>query len=215
MIRLDVFSDPVCPWCYIGKACLERALDRHPDHPFAVEWQPFQLNPDMPAEGVDRRVYLEAKFGGKLNAVKVYARVEEAAAAAGVGINFAAIQRTPNTLNAHRLLHWAGLEGRQTAAATALMRGYFRDGRDIGDPATLADIGSEIGMARTLLVRMLASDADLASVRARDAHARSRGISAVPTFIIASAHVLQGAQPTEVWEGVIAEIASQTAGAAK
>jgi len=214
MIPLDIFSDPVCPWCYIGKANLDRALEAHPDHPFVVTWHPFQLNPDMPLEGVDRRDYLEAKFGGKANAVKVYARVVEAAEAAGVEINFEAMPRMPNTLNAHRLIHWAGLEGRQNAVKAALMRAYFRDGRDIGDSPTLVAIAAECGLDPEMIARLLATDADLGDIRARDAHARSRGITAVPTFIIASQHALQGAQPTELWGRVIEDINRQLAGAA-
>ena len=124
MIRLDIFSDPICPWCYIGKANLDRALEAHAGHPFEIEWHPFQLNPDMAAEGADRRAYLEARFGGKQNAVRVYARVSEAAAAAGVTINFETMNRVPNTLDAHRLIHWAGLEGRQTAMVATLSRCY-------------------------------------------------------------------------------------------
>ncbi|MGL6209392.1 MAG: DsbA family oxidoreductase, partial [Paracoccaceae bacterium] len=133
MIHLDIFSDPVCPWCYIGKAHLDRALAAHPDHPLIIEWHPFQLNPDMPREGVDRAAYLEQKFGGRAKAAAIYARVEQAALEAGLEIDFAAMKRMPNTLDAHRLIHWAGIEGRQTAMKAALMRAFFREGRDIGD----------------------------------------------------------------------------------
>ena len=214
MVRLDIFSDPVCPSCYIGKALLERALAQHPDHPFVVAWHPFQLNPDMALGGTDRRIYLEAKFGSKINAARAYAQVEAAASAAGVVIDFEKMPRMPNTLNAHRLIHWARLEGRQTSAMAALFRAYFRDGRDIGDADVLADIGAGIGMDHGVVARLLASDADLEDIRAREAHARARGINAVPTFIIADQHALQGAQPTELWGRVIADINRQLAGAA-
>ncbi len=140
MVKLDILSDPICPWCYIGKANLDRALERAGDHPFAIEWHPFQLNPDMPAAGMDRRAYLEAKFGGKDGAVKAYAPVVEHAKKAGLTINFEAIQTTPNTLDAHRLIHWAGLEERQTPVVSGLFRAYFVDGRNIGDAVVLADI---------------------------------------------------------------------------
>jgi len=132
MIKLDILSDPICPWCYIGKAHLDRALSARPDHRFAIEWHPFQLNPEMPETGMDRREYLETKFGGRAQAVKVYGQIEDAANAAGLKIDFAAIKRTPNTIDAHRLIHWAGLEGRQTAAVSRLFKAYFEDGRDIG-----------------------------------------------------------------------------------
>jgi len=145
-IKLDIMSDPICPWCYIGKAHLDRALQDHPDHPFAIEWHPFQLNPEMPREGMDRRSYLERKFGGKEGAVRAYAPVVEHAEKAGLKINFEAMQRTPNTLDAHRLIHWAGIEGRQTAAVSALFKAYFVDARDIGDAEVLADIADSIEM---------------------------------------------------------------------
>lgn len=209
MIRLDIFSDPICPWCFIGKANLDRALEAHPDHPFAIEWHPFQLNPDMPPEGADRRSYLEAKFGGKQNAVSIYARVAEAAEAAGVAINFEAMNRVPNTLDAHRMIHWAGLEGRQSVMVSALFRAYFRDGKDIGDKATLAALAGDAGMDAALATRLLATDADRADIAARDAHARQRGVNAVPTFVISNQYVLSGAQPADLWGKVIDELADK------
>lgn len=210
MTRLDIFSDPVCPWCYIGKAQLDRALEAHPAHDFVIEWQPFQLNPDLPREGVDRAAYLEAKFGGKVRAAQVYARVEEAAQAAGLVIDFAAMKRMPNTLDAHRLIHWAGLEGRQAAMVAALFAAFFRDGRDIGDATTLVDLAAAVEMDPAVVARLLASDADRAEIAARDTHARARGVSAVPTYVIANRHVLSGAQPVALWGQVIAELAPPT-----
>jgi len=209
MTSLDIFSDPVCPWCYIGKAHLDRALEARGDHPFAIEWHPFQLNPEMPEGGMDRASYLEAKFGGKARAVQIYARVEEAARDAGLVIDFGNIPRIPNTLNAHRLIHWAGLEGRQTLMKAALMRAYWRDGRDIGDAGTLADIAGEVGLDRAVMARLLASDADRDAISARDTHARARGVSAVPTFLIANQYVLSGAQSPERWGQVMTELESR------
>jgi predicted DsbA family dithiol-disulfide isomerase len=211
MIKLDILSDPICPWCLIGKAHLDRALTAHPDHPFRIEWHPFQLNPDMPAGGMDRRAYLEWKFGGRDNAVAVYARIAEAAKAAGVEIDFEGISRTPNTLDAHRLIHWSGLEGRQTAVVSALFRAYFQEGRDIGDTGVLLDIAGSCGLDREMTARLLASDADADDIRARDAHARERGVTGVPTFVLANQHVLPGAQPPELWTQVIEELATARA----
>lgn len=207
MVKLDILSDPICPWCLIGKTHLDRALEAHPNHNFEIEWHPFQLNPDMPAEGMDRREYLETKFGGRERAVAVYGQIAEAAEAAGIEIDFAGITRTPNTLNAHRLIHWAGLEGRQTAIVSALFRAYFREGRDIGDSAVLLDIAEAAGLDRAMIERLLASDADADDIRARDAHARDRGVTGVPTFVVANQHVVPGAQPPELWAQVIDEIA--------
>ena len=112
-VRLDIVSDPICPWCYIGKTLLDQALAERPLHPFEIVWHPFMLTPDMPAGGMDRRAYHEAKFGGKDGAVKAYAPVLERAEAAGLTIDFAAIKRTPSTVDAHRLIHWAEAEGLQ------------------------------------------------------------------------------------------------------
>ena len=209
MITLDILSDPICPWCYIGKANLDRALEARPDHALTIQWHPFQLNPDMPPGGADRRAYLETKFGGKENAVKIYARIAEVAEAAGLKIDFGGIQRTPNTLDAHRLIHWAGLEGRQTAAVSRLFKAYFEEGLDIGDREVLLEIAEGIGLDREMIARLFESDADLDDIRARDEHARQRGVTGVPTFVLANQHVLPGAQPTELWLQVIDEIAEQ------
>jgi len=205
-IKLDIMSDPICPWCYIGKAHLDRALEAHPDHPFEIEWHPFQLNPDMPAEGMDRRAYLEGKFGGKEAAVRAYAPVVENAEKAGLKINFEGMERTPNTLNAHRLIHWAGIEGRQTAAVSALFKAYFVDTRDIGSLDVLADIADSIEMDASVVMRLLNTDADMQEIRDRDAHSREMGINSVPTFIVGGRHAVPGAQPPELWAKVIAEI---------
>ncbi len=205
MIRFDIFSDPVCPWCYIGKANLDRALEAHADHPFRIEWHPFQLNPDMPAEGVDKHDYLAAKFGED-RLVQMHLRLKEASRAAGAEIDPDTPRRMPNTLNAHRLIHWAGLEGRQTAVVSAIMRAYWREGRDIGNAAVLADIAAAAGMDPAVTARLLASDADADDIRARDSDARAKGVSAVPTFLIAQHYVVSGAQPPEVWARVIEEL---------
>lgn len=206
MIKLDIISDPICPWCYIGKARLDRALAQRPDHPFAIEWHPFQLNPDMPAEGMDRRAYLEGKFGGKDGAMKAYAPVVEHAKDAGLDIEFDKIARTPNTLDAHRLIHWAGIEGRQTPVVSALFKAYFQEGRDIGDHEVLADVADTMGMDAALVLKLLASDADADDIRARDTHSREMGVSSVPTFVVGSQHAVPGAQASDLWLKVIDEI---------
>lgn len=208
-VRLDIISDPICPWCYIGKTHLDKALAEAPDHPFVIEWHPFQLNPDMPPEGVDRRAYLEGKFGGKEGAVKAYAPVVEHAEAAGLNIDFEGMTRTPNTIDAHRLIHWAGIEGKQSQAVDALFDAYFVQARDIGNHEVLADIADGIGMDASVVLRLLASDADREDIRKRDAHSREMGINSVPTFIVAQQHAVPGAQPPELWHRVIEELRAQ------
>lgn len=212
-VKIDIMSDPICPWCFIGKTYLDRALEAHPHHPFVIEWHPFQLNPDMPPEGMDRRAYLEAKFGGREGAVRAYAPVVEHAQKAGLEIDFEAMTRTPNTLDAHRLIHWAGIEQRQNAAVSALFRAYFQEGRDIGDHEVLADIADAIGLDAAVVHRLLESDADVEDIRARDAHAREMGITSVPTFIVGGRHAVPGAQPPELWAQVIDELTSRDDGA--
>jgi predicted DsbA family dithiol-disulfide isomerase len=209
MIKLDIMSDPICPWCYIGKTQLDRALSTKLYHPFAIEWHPFQLNPDMPPEGMDRRAYLEGKFGGKAAAVQVYGNIETQAQALDLPINFAAMQRTPNTIDAHRLIHWAGLEQKQQVLIDALFAAYFCNGIDIGDPQALCDLAEKSGLKRDVIVRLLDSDADVQMIRDRDAHSRTMGVSAVPTFIIANQHAVPGAQPPEVWDSIIADLQSK------
>jgi len=210
-VKLDIISDPICPWCYIGKANLDRALAEIPDHPFVIEFHPFQLNPDMPASGMDRRAYLEAKFGGKEGAARAYAPVVEHAEKAGLTINFDKMARTPNTLDAHRLIHWAGIEGRQYAAVSALFDAYFVDGRDIGDHEVLSDIADSLDMDASVVMKLLASEADREDIRRRDAHSREMGVNSVPTFIVAGKHAVPGAQPPDLWQKVIEDIKEQLA----
>ncbi len=212
MIRLDIFSDPVCPWCYIGKANLDRALRDHALNPFAILWHPFQLNPDLPSEGVAKRAYLEAKFGGPAKVDAIHDRLREVAKAAGVDMDPDKPQRMPNTLNAHRLIHWAGIEAVQPDVVDRLMRAYWVEGRDIGALETLADIAAEAGMDRAATLRLLHSDADADDIAARDADARSKGVTAVPTFLVAQQYVVSGAQPPETWSNVIAELTAPPQG---
>lgn len=209
MIRLDIFSDPVCPWCFMGKANLDRALEAHPDHPFQIQWHPFQLNPNMPAEGVNKREYLAGIFGGDDKIDAVHQRLRQSAKAAGVEMDPDKPQRIPNTLNAHRLIHWAGLEGRQTAVVSGLFRAYWKEGLDIGQPEVLADVAAAAGMDRAVTLRLLASDADADDIQARDEDARRKGVNAVPTFLIAQQYVVSGAQPPEVWAKVIEELTAK------
>lgn len=209
MVKLDIISDPICPWCFIGKTLLDRALEAEPEHPFEIEWHPFQLNPDMPMEGMDRREYLERKFGGKEAAVKVYAQIDQHARDVGLELDLGGIKRTPNTLNAHRLIHWAGIEQRQSMIVSAMFRAYFKEGRDISDVEVLADLADTCGMDASLVQRLLATDEDLEGIREKDAGFRKMGVNSVPTFIVAGQHAVPGAQSPEMWRKVIADIKAQ------
>ncbi|MEO1541169.1 MAG: DsbA family oxidoreductase [Pseudomonadota bacterium] len=205
MIQLDIISDPICPWCYIGKAKLDQALESARRQPFDIHWRPFQLNPDMPPEGMDRRAYLEGKFG-KDRATAFYAQIEEAARAAGLNVDFAAITRTPNTIDAHRVIRWARTTGHQSRVVAQLFTRYFREGQDISDPEVLADAAAAGGMERDIVARLLTGDADRAEVIAADQEARQMGVRGVPTFIVAGQYALSGAQDPELWRKVIDEL---------
>jgi predicted DsbA family dithiol-disulfide isomerase len=211
MIRLDIFSDPVCPWCLIGKAYLDRALESRPEHPFQVQWHPFQLNPDMPKGGMGHVEYLAQKFGSREKAIQAMLQVAEHARKAGAEIDMEKVARLPNTLDAHRVIHWAGIEGRQAAMVARLFRAHWRDGADIGEPETLARLAGEVGMEAAAVARLLATDADREDILARDADARKKGVTAVPTFLIAQQYVVSGAQPVEMWQQVIDELAEKLA----
>jgi predicted DsbA family dithiol-disulfide isomerase len=207
MIDLDVYADPVCPWCAIGKAELDRALAARPDHPFVRRWLPFELNPDLPPEGVPRAAYLEEKFGAEAVGAML-GKVTEAAARAGVAMEFARVARQPNTRDAHRLILWAGVEGLQDDVMAALMRAHFEQGRDIGDAPTLAEIAAEAGMDAAVVRRLIGSQADCETVAAMGNEARMMGITGVPSVVIGGAHVVVGAQPADVWLRIIDDIAA-------
>jgi len=212
MTKLDIISDPICPWCYIGKSKLDAALQTRPDHGFEIEWHPYMLNPDMPPEGMDRRDYLETKFGGKVGAVEVYGQIARAAEAAGLVVNFEKITRTPSTVDAHRLIHWAGLEDVQTAVVNMLFNAYFVEGRDISDHDVLVEIAKSAGIDPEVTRKLLSQEADKDDIRARARYAAEKGVRGVPCFIVENHYVVQGAQPPDLWEKVIDELAAKAGG---
>ena len=208
---IDVVSDVVCPWCYIGKRRLEAALARlreaEPDLPVAVRWHPFQLNPDLPREGVDRRGYLEAKFGGPARAQEIYARVSAAGATAGIPFAFDAIERQPNTLDAHRLIAWAQSrrEGDPDALVERLFRAYFVEGQFLGDRETLVACAADAGYDADDARSFLASDELADAIAGADERARALGVSGVPFFVFGSTTALSGAHEPETLLDAIAQ----------
>lgn len=198
----------VCPWCFIGKRNLERALEtwcaKHPDETPTVHWYPFQLNPQLPDSGVPRKQYLENKFGGPDRAREIYARVSAAGKRAGIDFAFDDIQVQPNTIDAHRLMHYAAEHGKQDATinqnamAEAIFRRYFVEGANLSDRQTLADIAEQAGLNRKEVAAYLASDADRALIEEQDRRARAIGVEGVPFFIFNQRLSLSGAQPPEV-----------------
>ena len=200
--QIDVISDVICPWCFIGKRNLERALEtwraKHPDETPTVRWHPFQLNPQLPNSGVPRKQYLEQKFGGPERAKEIYARVITAGKRAGIDFAFDNIQVQPNTVDAHRLMHYADERGRQDAMAEVIFRRYFMEGADLTDKETLADIAAQAGLNRAEAQAYLASDTDRALIDEQDRRARAIGVEGVPFFIFNQRLALSGAQPPDV-----------------
>jgi predicted DsbA family dithiol-disulfide isomerase len=211
--RLEIVSDVVCPWCYLGAANLMRAVTAQAGHPFAIRWRPFQLDPTIPAEGMDRTEYMTRKFGDPARIEASHQRLAEMGREVGIDFRFERIGRAPNTLDAHRVIRWAGPEGLQTRTAMALFRRYFELGEDVSDPAVLRAAAEEAGLDGAAIATLLAGDADRAEVRAEVAAAQDMGVTGVPTFVIAGQYVLSGAQPVEVWEDVIRQLEAATPGA--
>jgi predicted DsbA family dithiol-disulfide isomerase len=197
--RLDIISDAICPWCYVGKRHLEQALPVLAEQglDFEVHWHPFQLNPDMPEGGIDRREYRTSKFGSWERSQQLDAQLAEKGRAAGLEFRMDLQRRTPNTLAAHRTIRLAGAHGVQGAVVEALFAGYFTEGADIGDTETLAGLADSAGLPRQAVLAMLAGDEGRAEVLAEDVNARRSGINGVPSFTMANHVLFSGAVPAE------------------
>jgi predicted DsbA family dithiol-disulfide isomerase len=198
-LRIDIVSDAICPWCYIGKRQLERALAALAQEGlhFSVHWNPFQLNPDMPKEGRDRIAYRAQKFGSAERARELDERVAGAAANVGLSLRQDLMLRTPNTLDAHRLIWLAGREGMQDAVMEAVFAAYFTLGRDIGDREVLADCAAEGGMNRAAVADFLAGEVAAQEMLAADRAAREAGVNGVPSFFLDGYGLYSGAMPAE------------------
>lgn len=196
--RIDVISDVICPWCYIGKRQLEGALElleKQYRQRFTVAWHPFQLNPEMPAEGVDRAKYRIAKFGSAERSRQMDERITETAAGVGIEFHLERLTRTPNTVKAHRLIRFAGQNGMQDAVVETLFEAYFCNGADIGDEKVLADVGHRGGLDYDSVLAMLAGDEGKREVLAGDQMARNCGINGVPSFALQGHVLFSGAVP--------------------
>ena len=213
MITIDVVSDVVCPWCFVGKRRLDAAI-ADAGLPLAVSWRPYQLDPTIPPEGKDRRAYMEAKFGSMEKIGAIHEHITKLGAELGIAFAFDRIKVSPNTLDAHRLIRWAGEAGKQEDVVEALFRAYFIDGRDIGDKSVLVDIAEAAGMDRAEIARRLATDDDKAEVRADIVGSQRIGVTGVPTYILANRYGLVGAQPAEELARAFEQVAQETAGEA-
>jgi len=198
-LTIDVVSDVVCPWCFLGKRRLEAAIRASGDHtPIAVRWRPFQLDPSIPAEGLDRRAYMKAKFKDEARLAAVHDRLTDMGKEVGIAYAFDRIERAPNTLDAHRLIRWAAVGDHQDAVVDRLFRLYFEEGRDIGDRKLLVEVARDAGMDVPIVEKLMASDDDLDAVQAEIAQAQAVGVSGVPFFIFASRFGVPGAQDADV-----------------
>ncbi len=191
---IEIFSDVICPWCFIGRRRLARALETRPGLNPVIRWRAFQLNPGMPLEGMDRQDYLALKFGAERGG-PVYERIRETGRSEGIDFRFESIKRTPSTLAAHRLIRESG--ERQTEVVDALFDAYFLNGENIGDTQQLADIASRAGWDRKEAEKFLASEAAASQVRQEDAQARAMGIQGVPCFVVEKRYAISGAQDPE------------------
>lgn len=214
-MRIDVVSDVICPWCFIGKRRLAHALEQRPEVDAGIVWHPFQLNPDMPPEGIARERYIAAKFGSGQHADRIYRNVTEVGATVGIPFHFERIKVTPNTRDAHRLIRHAGETGSAEPVVEALFKAYFIEGRNIGDRATLAEIAGEAGLDSDGAARLLGGNDGAEQVLADDVSARRIGINAVPCFIFERKYVVSGAQEPEFFYPLFDLLRNEAASAAE
>ncbi|HEX4292871.1 MAG TPA: DsbA family oxidoreductase [Rhizomicrobium sp.] len=210
-MQIDIVSDTVCPWCFIGKRRLSRALALRPDVPVEVFWRPYRLDPTIPREGVDRKAYMQAKFGNNPNRAAMTEALRSEGAGEGLDFAFDKIAKSPNTLDSHRLIRWAAGAGVQDAVVERLFEAYFVEGRDIGDAAVLSDVADAAGMDAKLVSELLANGADLAAVEREAGMASQMGISGVPTFIFDSKYMISGAREPEILVKVIDKALAEAA----
>jgi len=209
-MQIDIVSDTICPWCFIGKRRLERALELRTDLQFDVHWRPYQLDPNVPKLGTERKAYMRAKFGEGPDATQRGEAIRALGEKENIAFDFGRIARTPNTMDSHRLIRWAGTVGTQNAIVEALFSAYFEEGRDIGDPAVLEWIAAQAGMDGDLVRELLEQDVDRNLVEREDDLAHRMGINGVPTFIFANKYLVSGAQDSVALLRIIEKVAEES-----
>ncbi|MSO92765.1 MAG: DsbA family oxidoreductase [Rhodospirillales bacterium] len=208
---IAIISDTVCPWCYIGKRRLEKALASRPNLKVRQRWRPFLLNPEMPPEGIDRNAYLLRKFGSEARIRRIYGAIEEAGQSVEIDFAFDRIGRTPNSVNSHRLVRFAERSGLANEAVEAAFIAYFESGQNIGDTDVLTGIGKEIGLDPAGLRAYLESDEDVQFVYQENADAHRLGVSGVPSFLFNDHMILSGAHEPSVLVRMLDAAAAETA----
>jgi predicted DsbA family dithiol-disulfide isomerase len=197
-MQIDVVSDTVCPWCFIGKRRLEQALAQRPDMEFDVRWRPYQLDPGVPKEGMDRKEYYRLKFGDGERIKGASDAIRQIGGEVGIPFAFEKQERRPNTIDSHRLVRWANNVGLQDSVVEALFNAYFIEGRDVGEKAVLIDVAASCGMDAELTGDLLDSDADIDLVERESKLAGEMGIQGVPAYLIDNRFLLVGAQDPDV-----------------
>jgi predicted DsbA family dithiol-disulfide isomerase len=212
-MQIDVISDTVCPWCFIGKRRLMRAMALRPNIAFDIKWRPYRLDPTVPKTGMDRQAYMRAKFGDDpMKIVEMHKLIAAEGAKDGIEFDFAAIQRRPDTLDSHRLIRWAEANGVQDDVVERLFIAYFENGEDIGDVRVLADIADLCGMDGVEVAEMLEGDTDRALVEREDQIAHEMGVTGVPAMIFGGKLAVSGARDAELLAVVIDRVAAMSVG---
>jgi len=209
-MQIDIVSDTVCPWCFIGKRRLEKALALRPDMNFDIRWRAYRLDPSIPPEGVDRKQYMQAKFGNNPNRLAMQDALKQAGDSEGIAFAFDKIARSPNTLDSHRLIRWAASAGVQNEVVERLFEAYFEEGRDIGNADVLTEIASDAGMDSATVADLLEQGADRELIENEDAMAHRLGITGVPTFIFQNKYLVSGALDPEALLEVVDKVAALT-----
>ena len=207
-ITIDVISDVMCPWCYIGKRRLDRAQVMAPDVETVVRWRPFQLDATIPPEGMDRQEYLDKKFGRE-QAIETYKRIAETGEIEGIVFAFDRIEKSPNTINAHRLIRWAEVGTQQDTVVERLFELFFTEGEDIGQTSVLLDAAREAQMDVDLVEEVLATDRDIEDVKKEIAMAHDLGVQGVPAFVFNQEHIVVGAQRAEVLSDILHQLSEE------
>ncbi|MBV8927135.1 MAG: DsbA family oxidoreductase [Bradyrhizobium sp.] len=208
-LKIDIVSDVVCPWCYIGKKRIEDALALVAEVPVEVNWRPFFLNSWVPREGISREEYLTAKFGSPEAYKGIAGRVVAAAGEEGLSYHPELVKRQPNTIDCHRLIHWAEAGGKAAAMKQRLMELYFRDGGDLTDVNVLVQAAADVGLDAEDVRRRLASEEDVALIAGQAQEASDKGISGVPTYVFAQKYAVSGAQPAELLARAIRQVSAE------
>lgn len=208
-ISIDIVSDVMCPWCYIGQKRLDKAMASLPEINVQVHWRPFQLDPTLPSEGKDRETYLAEKFGSAERARELYGNIRAAGDMEGIRFDFNAIKVSPNTLDAHRLIRWAGSAGAgvQDSVARRLFQLYFEEGANVADQEVLAGAAADCGMDPEMVRGLLAGDADRDAVVEEISRANRMGVTGVPCFIIENRYAVMGAQDPATLASAVSQVA--------